>query len=104
MKHATKTSILKPEIYYILPNNKRIELLSEMHTANFDFGDFDEPIKELLKAYYETTEQSKKNVIELKIGDQCSAFADFLGTQYGEIQSMINFSDLSIAIKQALFA
>ena len=69
MKHAIKTSILKPEIYYILPNNKRIELLSEMHIANFDFGDFDEPIKELLKAYYETTEQAKKNVIELKIGE-----------------------------------
>lgn len=104
MKRATKASILKSKIHYTLPNKQRIELLSEMHTANFDFGDFEEPIEELLKAYYETTEQAEKNAIELKIEAQCSAFADFLGTQYGEIQSMISFDNLSITIKQTLLA
>lgn len=102
MKRATKASIPRPEIHCTLPNKQRIELLSEMRIANFDFGDFDEPIEELLQAHYEATEQTEKNAIELKIEAQCSAFADFLGTQYGEIQSMISFCDLSIAIKQTL--
>lgn len=95
---------LKPKIYYMLPNNKRIELLSEMHTANYDFGDFEEPIKDLRKAYYEVTDETRTKLIEEKIENQCFAFADFLGTQYQEIQSMINISDLSIGIKQTLLA
>ncbi len=104
MKRATKASTLKADIHYTLPNKQRIELLSEMRIANFDFGDFDEPIKEVLKAYYETTEQTEKKTIEQKIEAQCSAFADFLGIQDEEIRSMISFDDLSIAIKQALLA
>ena len=43
-----------------------------------------------------------KNAIEQRIDAQCSAFADFLGIQYGEIQSLISFGDLSNGIKQAL--
>lgn len=37
------------EIYYMLPNNKQVELLSEIHIANYDFNDFDELIEELRK-------------------------------------------------------
>lgn len=95
---------LKTKIYYMLPNNKRIELLSEMYTANYDFGDFEEPIKDLRKAYYEITDEAGTKLIEEKIEAQCFAFADFLGTQYEEIQSMISISDLSIGIKQTLLA
>lgn len=90
---------LKPEIFYMLPNNVQIELLSEMHTANFDFGDFDEPIGDLRKTYYEVTGEVEKHTVEQKIEAQCTAFADFLGIQYGEIQSMISITDLSLGIK-----
>lgn len=90
---------LKPEIFYMLPNNVQIELLSEMHTANFDFGDFDEPIGDLRKTYYEVTDEVEKHTVEQKIEAQCTAFADFLGIQYGEIQSMISITDLSLGIK-----
>ncbi|WP_195594653.1 hypothetical protein [Bacteroides fragilis] len=95
---------LKSKIYYTLPNDKRIELLSEMQTANFDFGDFEEPIADLRKAYYEITDEADTKLIEEKIETQCSAFADFLGTQYEELQSMISISDLSMGMKQALIA
>lgn len=94
---------LKTEIYYLLPNNKRIELLSEMHTANYDFGDFDEPIEDLRKNYLEGSDETAKKSVEQKIEAQCFAFADFLGMQE-EMQSMINISDLSIGIKQTLLA
>lgn len=90
---------LKPEIFYMLPNNVQIELLSEMHTANYDFGDFDEPIVDLRKTYYEVTDEVEKHTIEQKIEFQCTTFADFLGIQYGEIQSMISITDLSLGIK-----
>lgn len=90
---------LKPEIFYLLPNNVQIELLSEMHTANFDFGDFDESIEDLRKTYYEVTGEVEKYTIEQKIDAQCTAFADFLGIQYGEIQTMISITDLSLGIK-----
>lgn len=93
---------LKSKIYYTLPNDKRIELLSEMQTANFDFGDFEEPIADLRKAYYEITGEADTKLIEEKIETQCSAFADFLGTQYEEIQSKISLDDLSHRIKQTL--
>lgn len=93
---------LKSKIYYTLPNDKRIELLSEMQTANFDFGDFEEPIADLRKAYYEITDEADTKLIEEKIETQCSAFADFLGTQYEEIQSKISLDDLSHRIKQTL--
>lgn len=95
---------LKTEIYYLLPNNKRIELLSEMHTANYDFGDFDEPIEDLRKNYLEGSDETAKKSVEQKIEAQCFAFADFLGMQEEEMQSMINISDLSIGIKQTLLA
>lgn len=95
---------LKSKIYYTLPNDKRIELLSEMQTANFDFGDFEEPIADLRKAYYEITDEADAKLIEEKIETQCSAFADSLGTRYKEIQSMISISDLSMGMKQALIA
>lgn len=95
---------LKTKIYYMLPNNKRIELLSEMHTANYDFGDFDEPIEDLRKTYYETSDEAGVKLIEQKIEAQCFAFADFLGMQDEEMQSMISISDLSIGIKQTLLA
>lgn len=90
---------LKPEIFYMLPNNVQIELLSEMYTANFEFGDFDEPIVDLRKTYYEVTDEVEKHTIEQKIEAQCTAFADFLGIQYKEIQTMISFTDLSLGIK-----
>lgn len=90
---------LKPEIFYTLPNNVQIELLSEMHTANFDFGDFDEPIGDLRKIYCEVTDETEKHAIEQKIEVQCTAFADFLGIQYEEIQPMISITDLSLDIK-----
>ena len=90
------------EIYYSLPNNQRIELLSEMRTANFDFGDFEETIEDLRNSYYQMINQGESEIIEGKIKAQCSAFADFLGIQYEEIQSMIGFDDLSNGIKQAL--
>lgn len=95
---------LKPEIFYMLPNDKQIELLSEMQIANYDFNDFDEPIEELRKAYFEVTDDTETKHIEEKIESQCFAFADFLGIQYKEIQSMICIDDLSIGIKQALIA
>ena len=95
---------LKSKIYYTLPNDKRIELLSEMQTANFDFGDFEEPIADLRKAYCEMIDEAHTKLIEEKIEAQCSAFADFLGTKYKEIQSMISISDLSMEMKQALIA
>ena len=44
----------------MLPNNKRIELLSEMHTANYDFGEFDEPIEDLRKNYLEGSDEATK--------------------------------------------
>lgn len=94
----------KSEIYIRLPNGERIDLLSEMHTANYDFGDFDESIESLLKSYNETMDLALKDAIEQRIDAQCSAFADFLGIQYGEIQSLISFDDLSNGIKQALVA
>lgn len=94
----------KSEIYYMLPNNKQVELLSEMHTTNYDFNDFDEPIEELRKAYFEVTDETETKLIEGKIETQCYAFADFLGIQYEEIQTMISIDDLSIGIKQALIA
>ena len=90
---------LKPEIFYMLPNNVQIELLSEMHTANFDFGDSDEPIVDLRRTYYEVTDEVEKHTIEQKIELQCTAFADFLGIQYQEIQTMISVTDLSLDIK-----
>lgn len=93
---------LKSKIFYTLPNKKRIELLSEMYTANCDFGDFEEPIADLRKAYYEITDEADTKLIEEKIETQCSAFADFLGTQYEEIQSKISLDDLSHRIKQTL--
>lgn len=93
---------MENKIYYMLPNNKQVELLSEMHIVNYDFNDFDESIEELRKAYFEVTDETGAKFIAEKIENQCFAFADFLGTQYGEIQSMININDLSIEIKQAL--
>lgn len=95
---------LLSEIYYMLPNNERIDLLSEMHIANYDCNDFEEPIEELRRAYYEATGEAETKVIEQKIETQCSAFADFLGIQYGELQAMISFDDLSIGIKRTLLA
>ncbi len=87
----------------MLPNNKRIELLSEMHTANYDFGEFDEPIEDLRKNYLEGSDEATKER-RTKIEAQCTAFADFLGMQDEEMQSMISISDLSIGIKQTLLA
>lgn len=95
---------LKTKIYYMLPNNKRIELLSEMYTANYDFGEFDEPIEDLRKNYLEGSDEATKKSVEQKIEAQCTAFADFLGMQDEEMQSMISISDLSIGIKQTLLA
>lgn len=92
----------KSEIYYTLPNNKQIELLSEMRTANYDFNDFDEPIEDLRRTYFEATDEAETKLIEEKIEAQCYAFADFLGIQYEEIQSMIRIADLSIRMKHAL--
>jgi len=93
---------VKTEIYYMLPNGQRIELLSEMRTANYDFGDFEGTIEELRRTYYETTDEIEKEVIDQQIAAQCFAFADFLGIQYEEIQLMIRITDLSIEIKRAL--
>ena len=62
---------LKTKIYYMLPNNKRIELLSEMHTANYDFGEFDEPIEDLRKNYLEGSDEATKKSVEQKIEAQC---------------------------------
>ena len=93
---------VKTEIYYVLPNNEQIELISEMHIANCDFGDFEEPIEDIRKAYYETTDEVQREVIDKKIEAQCYAFASFLGDQDEEIQSMIGIDDLSIGIKQTL--
>lgn len=95
---------LKSEIYYMLPNNKQIELLSEMHTANYDFNDFDEPIEDLRRTYFEATNEAETKLIEEKIETQCYAFADFLGIQYKEIQTMIRIDDLSIGMKHAILA
>lgn len=92
----------KSEIYYTLPNNKQIELLSEMRTANYDFNDFDELIEDLRKTYFEATDEAEAKLIEDKIEAQCYAFADFLGIQYKEIQTMISIDDLSIGMKHVL--
>lgn len=95
---------LKREIFYMLPNDKQVELLSEMHIVNYDFNDFDEPIEKLRKAYFEVTADTETKHIEEKIECQCFAFADFLGIQYKEIQSMICIDDLSMGMKRALIA
>lgn len=88
---------------YTLPNGKTIELLSEMRTANYDFGDFDETIEDLLKAYRKATDMETKECLERQIEAQCDAFTDFLGIQYEEIQGT-NFSDLSSGIRESLLA
>ena len=85
------------------PNGKTIELLSEMRTANYDFGDFDETIEDLLKAYRKATDMETKECLERQIEAQCDAFTDFLGIQYEEIQGT-NFSDLSSGIRESLLA
>lgn len=86
---------------YTLPNGERIELLSEMRTANYDFGDFDETIEELVDAYRVARNKETKESLDCRIEAQCDAFADFLGMQYDEIQGM-SFNDLSLSIKQTL--
>ena len=58
---------LKPEIYYMLPNNEQIELLSEMQKANFYFNDFDEPVADLRQAYQETKNEDELKVIVQRI-------------------------------------
>lgn len=93
---------LKPEIYYILPNNEQIELLSEMQKANFYFNDFEEPVADLRQAYQERKNKDELKAIIQCIEAQCLAFAEFLGTQSEEMQSMINIDDLSLGIKEAL--
>lgn len=96
------TKELTSEAYYTLPNSERIELLSEMRTANFDFGDFDEPITDLRQACQETKNEDERKVIVQRIEAQCLAFAEFIGAQSEEMQSMINIDDLSLGIKEAL--
>ena len=88
---------------YTLPNGKTIELLSEMRTANYDFGDFDETIEELVGAYRAATDRETKESLEGRIGAQCDAFADFLAIQYEELQGT-PFSDLSSAIRESLLS
>lgn len=39
------------QIFYQLPNQVSIELVSEMHLQCYDFGPFDTPIEELLEDY-----------------------------------------------------
>lgn len=95
---------IKPHIYYTLPNNEQIELLSEMRTANFDFGDADQTIAELRKSYLEASDEDERKVIEEEIDRQCYDYANSLGVQYEEIQAMIGIDDLSFQIKQALIA
>mgnify|MGYP000806419446 len=85
----------------MLPNGETIELFSEMRTANCDFGDFDETVESLVAAYRETTDRKTKESLEQRIEAQCDAFTDILEIQYEEIQG-IQFSDLSLSIKQAL--
>lgn len=96
------TKELTPEAYYTLPNSERIELLSEMRTANFDFGDFNEPIADLRQAYQERKNEDERKVIIQRIEAQCLSFAEFLGTQSEEMQSMIGIDDLTLGIKEAL--
>lgn len=88
-------------VSYTLSNGESIELLSEMHTANYDFGDFDETIEDLINTYREASDRETKESLEHRIDAQCDAFADFLGIQYEEIQET-PFSNLSSSIKQAL--
>ena len=89
------------EVSFMLPNGETIELFSEMRTANCDFGDFDETVESLVAAYRETTDRKTKESLEQRIEAQCDAFTDILEIQYEEIQG-IQFSDLSLSIKQAL--
>lgn len=88
---------------YTLPNGETIELLSEMRTANYDFGDFDETIEELVGAYRAATDRETKESLEGRIGAQCDAFADFLAIQYEELQGT-PFFDLSLAIRESLLS
>ena len=88
---------------YTLPNGETIELLSEMRTANYDFGDFDETIGNLVKAYHKATDKETKETLERRIEAQCDAFADFLAIQYEEIQGT-SFFDLSSAIRESLLS
>ena len=86
---------------YTLPNGQTIELFSEMRTVNYDFGDFDETIEELVGAYRKAKDKETKKSLEHEIGDQCDAFADFLGIQYEEIQGT-RLNELSQSIKHVL--
>ncbi len=90
-------------VTYTLPNGKTIELLSEMRTANYDFGDFDETIENLVKAYHKATDKETKETLERRIEAQCDAFADFLAVQYEEIQGT-SFTDLSSGIRESLLS
>lgn len=74
-----------------------------MRTANYDFGDFDETVEALVKAYRKARNKQTRESMERRIEAQCDAFTEFLGMQYEEIQSM-NFSDLSSGIKESLLS
>lgn len=88
---------------YTLPNGETICLFSEMRTANYDFGDFDETIENLVKAYHKATDKETKETMERRIEAQCDAFADFLAVQYEEIQGT-SFTDLSSGIRESLLS
>lgn len=91
------------KVIYTLPNGAKIELLSEMRQANCEFGDFDETIEELREAYHKADKEAMVD-IENRIEEQCDAYANFLGMQHEEIQGLIGFNDLSIALKHALLS
>lgn len=103
IKALEKTNAKTRPLNYTLPNGKTIELFSEMRTANYDFGDFDETVEALVKAYRKARNKQTRESMERRIEAQCDAFTEFLGMQYEEIQSM-NFSDLSSGIKESLLS
>lgn len=88
---------------YTLPNGQTICLFPEMRAANYDFGDFDETIENLVKAYHKATDKETKETLERRIEAQCDAFADFLAIQHEELQGT-PFSDLSSAIRESLLS
>lgn len=88
------------KINYVLPNNTKVELISDMHIQCFDFGPFDTPIEELLKEYSQT-EGEQRNAIHLLICRQCDFYAEVIGYDE-EIANNISFDNFASDIEHTL--
>lgn len=70
------------QIFYQLPNQVSIELVSEMHLQCYDFGPFDTPIEELLEDYSQASGEQQCRIAQ-SIRQQCEFYADTVGYNEG---------------------